>query len=96
MKYSRQFLQDLKQNADFRDFIPGLSGTAQTKYRQCPFCQKTGRGKGLIVSRKYAKCWSCGSSFKDVFHAVQHFDNVNFTTAVKIVSERYGLSPKYE
>lgn len=94
MTISRNFIEDLKKTADVRDFVPGLSGTGQTKYRPCPFCGKAGRSKGLSVSRKYAKCWSCGSYFKDVFHAVQHFENVNFPTSVKIVAERYGLQIK--
>lgn len=91
MGYSRKQIDDAKHGADFRDFIPNLSGFGNSKFTTCPFCGKTGKHKGLIVSQKYAKCFSCGGYFKDVIEAVRHYENVDFVTAVKIVAERQGI-----
>lgn len=96
MSYSKQTIDNVRDGADFRDFVPDLAGRGATRYAACPFCGATGRNKGLVVAKKYAKCFKCGESFSDVFKVVQHYDGVNFPESVKRVAESRGMTIEEE
>ena len=85
----------MNSQTDIRDFIPGLSGMGKHKYCECPFCGKSGKGKGLVTytpkggsAESAAYCHACEKGFSSATDAVMHYDGLSFPEAVRYVAEK--------
>ena len=95
--YNKEDVKKMNSLADIREFIPGLSGLGIHKYRECPFCGKSGKSKGLVtykpkggLAESAAFCHACEKGFTSATDAVMYFDNLTFPEAVKYVAEKTG------
>lgn len=95
--YNKEDVKKMNSLADIREFIPGLSGLGIHKYRECPFCGKSGKSKGLVtykpkggLAESAAFCHACEKGFSSATDAVMYFDNLTFPEAVKYVAEKTG------
>ena len=95
MSYSHNDICKVKEGADIRNFIPGLTGRGASQYCKCPQCGKEGKNKGLCVTHKgkmnIAKCFSCGFSLSDAIAAEKFYTGCSFPEAVKRVAEHSGI-----
>lgn len=96
MSYSQLDIQKVKDQADIRDFVPGLTGRAATQYTRCPSCGKEGKGKGLCVTHRgkknIAHCFSCGFTLGDAVAAEMYFNpSESFPEALKKVADSSGI-----
>ena len=85
----------MNSQTDIRDFIPGLNGMGKHKYTVCPFCGKSGKGKGLVTytpkggsAESAAFCHTCEKGFSSATDAVMHYEGLSFPEAVRLVSEK--------
>lgn len=93
--FNKEDVKRMNSQTDIRDFIPGLSGMGKHKYCECPFCGKSGKGKGLVTytpkggsAESAAYCHACEKGFSSATDAVMHYDGLSFPEAVKYVAEK--------
>lgn len=93
--YKKSDIDNVRNQADIRDFIPDLQGRGASRYRTCPECGKSGKDRGLIATHKgkinMAKCFSCGFTLKNSIEAEQYFGHCEFTEAVERVARQVGI-----
>lgn len=93
--YNKEDIKRMNAQTDIREFIPGLKGMGDHKYTECPFCGKSGKGKGLVTYRpkggnaeSAAYCHSCEKGFSSATDAVQFYEKLKFPEAVRYVAEK--------
>lgn len=96
MMYQQSDIERVKQVADIRDFVPGLTGRGPSLYTKCPNCGKEGKNKGLCVTHRrgmdIAKCFSCDFTLSGAIDAVMHYEGLSFPEAVKRVADHYSIT----
>ena len=93
--FNKEDVKRMNALTDIREFIPGLSGMGKHKYTVCPFCGKSGKGKGLVTytpkggsAESAAFCHTCEKGFSSATDAVMHYEGLSFPEAVRLVSEK--------
>jgi len=71
-----------------------LKKSGASLYTTCPKCGKSGKGKGLIVtkSKQVYKCFSCDFAGNNAITFVMETQAIGFIDAVKQVAEMYNIS----
>ena len=91
--YSKGTVKSVKDKATFSDILTGLKKSGKNYYCECPACNESGKGKGLIISpeKNTAHCYSCNIHFSNPLDYLVKQDGMQFVDAVKKLADCCGM-----
>ena len=95
-KISKGSVDDILKAARIEDVIGSfydLKKSGSSLYTECPFCHKSGKGKGLSVtpSKGVYKCFSCGKGGKSPVNFIMETQMKTYPEALKWLADKYNI-----
>jgi DNA primase len=83
----------IKSRAKLEDFISDLKPAGKDLYTKCPFCGKSGKSKGLIISpaKQIWKCFSCDKGGTGAISYLMEAENIEYPEALRKIADHYGI-----
>ena len=86
-------INEIRKTVDIVDIISGylpLTTRGKNFFGVCPFHSDHSPSMSVSKERQIYTCFSCGAS-GNVFNFVMDYENINFTSAVKLIASKAGI-----
>lgn len=92
-RISKEVKTRILEAAKIEDFIPGLKKTGKNYYTKCPKCNKSGKGKGLIVNKEkqLAKCFACDFTVVGAVNYLKEVDGKTYPEALEEIAKHNSI-----
>ena len=86
------------ERAQLKDIVSDLRRIGKNLYTICPSCQKSGKGKGLIInpSNNSGKCYSCDFYVANAADFLVKTKNIRFNEAINQLASQYAIDTETE
>lgn len=96
MQFSESDIEKINNAANLLEVITDfvdMKKQGASYYGVCPMCNKSGKGKGLIVtpSKKIYKCFSCDFGGKHALNFLMDSQNKSYPEALKYLADKYNI-----
>ena len=81
LKYDKYTVEQVKKDADIRDYIPGCTRKAE-QVIECPYCHAKKMSVVHKGSKNFAHCFSCDKNISNAIEAVMLYVGIYFVRGV--------------